>query len=265
MRKKTIPARASSGQARADTCRAMRKNLNVLLSFFFLSAVFLLSGCCHSANTRDTVFQTSTLEALMEGGYEGTFTFGELREHGDTGLGTFQDLDGEMVAIDGQFFQVRADGSVHTVMDSATTPFAVMTFFEAEKTFLLDSPMDRGEFEQYLNNLLPAENVIYTFRIEGDFSYIKTRSVPKQTKPYPPLKDVIRKQTIFEFRDSKGSIAGFRFPDVMKGLNSTGYHFHFLTEDRRAGGHVLEYTIKNAVISVDTDSAFFLLLPESKI
>lgn len=243
----------------------MRRTLNVLLSVFFLSVVFLFSGCCHSGKTGDIVFQTSTLEALMEGGYEGTFTFGELREHGDIGLGTFQDLDGEMIAIDGQFYQIRADGTVHTVMDSATTPFAVMTFFDAEKTFLLDSSMDRGEFEQYLNSLLPEENVFYTFRISGKFSYIKTRSVPKQTKPYPPLKDVIEKQTIFEFRDSKGSIAGFRFPEVMKGLNSTGYHFHFLTEDRRAGGHVLEYVIKNAVISVDTDSAFSLLLPEGKM
>ena len=46
----------------------------------------------------DTVFQTSTISALLDGAYEGDVTFGELARHGDFGLGTLQQLDGEMIA-----------------------------------------------------------------------------------------------------------------------------------------------------------------------
>jgi acetolactate decarboxylase len=57
---------------------------------------------------------------------------GTLREHGDLGLGTFEDLDGEMIVIDGQFFQVRTDGSVRECGDDVLSPFAVVTQFAPE-------------------------------------------------------------------------------------------------------------------------------------
>src|SRR3712207_8423939 len=56
-----------------------------------------------------TLFQTSTIEALLDGNYEGDVTFAELEDRGDFGLGTFDALDGEMIALDGDFYQVRAD------------------------------------------------------------------------------------------------------------------------------------------------------------
>jgi hypothetical protein len=61
------------------------------------------------------LYQTSLMSALLEGIYEGEVTYGELREHGDFGLGTFNQLDGEMVGFDGIFYQIRSDGSARRV------------------------------------------------------------------------------------------------------------------------------------------------------
>src|SRR5262245_17235824 len=63
------------------------------------------------------IFQNSTINALLEGVYDGSMTYGELRRHGDFGLGTFNSLDGEMIAVDGEFFQIKSDGVAYPVSD----------------------------------------------------------------------------------------------------------------------------------------------------
>src|SRR5215469_16603163 len=61
---------------------------------------------------RHTLYQVSTATALVEGVYEDDVQVSTLRKHGDLGLGTFEGLDGEMVIVDGHFYQLRSDGSV---------------------------------------------------------------------------------------------------------------------------------------------------------
>ena len=116
--------------------------------------------------------------------------------------------------------------------------------------------------EEFLDGILPTSNIFYAIRIEGTFSYMKTRSVPGQQKPYPPLVEVTRNQPVFEFSDVEGTIAGFRCPDYVSGVNVPGYHLHFLTRDNDAGGHVLEFEVKQAVAAVDYTSEFFMILPD---
>ena len=62
-----------------------------------------------------TLFQTSTIDALLDGNYDGDISFAELEANGDFGLGTFDALDGEMVALYGVFYQIRADGRAYPV------------------------------------------------------------------------------------------------------------------------------------------------------
>src|SRR6266852_2306432 len=89
-----------------------------------------------------TLYQVSTATALVEGIYQGAVRVGTLREHGDLGLGTFEDLDGEMVVVDGRFFQVRSDGSVRECVDYVLSPFAVITRFAPEPSVMLDQCPD---------------------------------------------------------------------------------------------------------------------------
>jgi len=143
------------------------------------------------------------------------------------------------------------------------TPFAIVTFFGPDKTILLDKDMDYDQLKHYLDSLLPTKNIFYAVKIEGIFRYIKTRSVPRQTKPYPPLVEVVKNQTTFEFQDVEGTIVGFRCPSYVKGINIPGYHLHFITKDKKGGGHLLECRTQNMKIEIDYTSEFFMVLAES--
>ena len=232
---------------------------------FFLSVllVLLFSGCSTVQTEKDALFQVSTINALLAGVYDGEITFQELKQHGDFGIGTFNALDGEMIAIDGNFFQVKSDGIAYVVKDSEKTPFAAVTYFKPDKFFVLNNIRSFDQLEKQIDNVLPTKNIFYAIRIDGVFDYIKTRSVPKQKKPYPPLLEAVKHQTVFEYKNIKGTIAGLWCPSFVKELNVTGYHFHFIDEDRKAGGHLLECKFKEAKVFIDYTSSFYMVLPES--
>jgi len=236
------------------------KKLCFAISVFLL--VFVL-GSAQSQGNKDILFQTSTIDALLEGIYDGETTYKELKEHGGFGIGTFNSLDGEMIGLEGKFYQVKSDGIAYPVDDFMKTPFAAVTFFESDKTVLLDKAMDYEELEQYLDNLLPTKNIFYAIKIKGKFKYIKTRSVPKQNKPYSPLVEAVKNQPLFEFYDINGTMVGFRCPIYVEGINVPGYHLHFITEDRKAGGHLLECHLQNVKIEIDYTSEFYIALPQS--
>jgi acetolactate decarboxylase len=216
------------------------------------------------ATERHTLFQTSTINALLEGIYEGDVPVATLRQHGDFGLGTLNALDGEMVQVDGQVFQVRSDGSARLVPDDARVPFAETTFFDADRSVTVEKPLSFQEMTTYIDTLLPSRNIFYAIRIEGTFAFVKTRSVPRQAKPYPRLAEVVKTQATFEFRNQRGVMVGFWTPNYATGLNVPGYHFHFLTAERTGGGHVLECTLGQVKISVDDTPRFYLDLPRTR-
>jgi acetolactate decarboxylase len=210
-----------------------------------------------------TLFQVSTINALMEGLYDGSTTVGDLKGMGDFGIGTFHTLDGEMVEIGGKVYRIRADGKVYPVDDAERTPFAAVTFFQPGSSASLDAPKEWAGLYPYIDSLLPSNNLPYAIQIDAVFSCVKARSVPPQAKPYPRLVDVTANQPTFEFRQVKGTLVGYRLPQYMEGVNVPGYHFHFLTEDRTAGGHLLEATIQSAQIQIDPLPNFRMQLPES--
>jgi acetolactate decarboxylase len=228
-----------------------------------ITAVLLCAALARAGDEGDTIFQTSTIDALMEGVYDGDFTFGELKKHGDFGLGTLNDLDGEMIGLDGVFYQVRSDGKVFVVPDSEKTPFAAVTFFDADKSVPLTKPLGCRELESYIETLLPSKNIFYAIRVEGSFDNVKTRSVPKQKKPFPPLTEAVKHQSYFELKNVRGAMAGFWLPEYMKDINAAGFHLHFISEDKASGGHVLDCTISDVKIEIDYSRGLDVSLPET--
>jgi acetolactate decarboxylase len=219
-----------------------------------------LTSCAPPAQ-RETLTQISTIDALLNGVYDGVVTLEELQKYGDFGIGTFEGLDGEMVFYDGFFYQVKADGTVNVVSGAVQTPFAAVTFFDVDFQEDLAGGISCLELQDYLDSILPTENIFYAVKITGVFSYMQTRSVSAQQKPYPPLMEVTRDQSIFEFNNIEGTIVGFRCPSYVNGINVTGYHLHFLTSSNDAGGHVLEFQVNQAEVFIDYTSEFNLILP----
>jgi acetolactate decarboxylase len=217
----------------------------------------------HDNHGAHEIFQSSTLNALVKGSYDGDMTYGQLREYGNFGLGTFNGLDGEMIALDGNFYQIKADGIAYPVGDTQKTPFAVVQFFNPDFNDDLERKMEYAQLKRYLNTMLPAGNLFYAIRIDGFFKHVEVRSVHGQAKPYRPLDEVLKTQTFFELSDVEGTLAGFRFPDYAAGINEPGYHLHFITKERKQGGHVCELQIEKGKIATEHTSNFYMELPDN--
>ena len=193
----------------------------------------------HAEREPHVLFQASTIGALLEGAYDGDLSFDELAEHGDLGLGTLNDLDGEMIALDGRFYRADVDGIVGEVDGTARTPFAVVTRFEPAIDLEIDGPLDHPQLLARLDELIPTGASSCAIRVDGRFDLVRARSVPRQKPPYRPLTDVVLEQNVFEMADVAGTMLGFRFPDYAEGIEVSGYHLHFVSDDRTRGGHVL--------------------------
>jgi len=212
------------------------------------------------------VFQTSLMSALLSGVYDGSMTVADLLAKGDFGLGTFNHLDGELVALDQQIYQLKSDGSAQQARAEQQTPFAVMTFFQPDYCLDLNQPISRQALHQLIDQHLPSDNVFCALRINGDFQQAETRTVPEQCRPYRPMQEAIAEQPIFTFSRQSGSVIGFRTPQYLQGINVAGYHEHFITDDRQGGGHLLDYqllrgqltfgAIHKLVVDLPTDREF---------
>jgi len=213
---------------------------------------------------RDVLYQTATIDALMAGLFDGQMSIGQLTKRGDFGLGTFDKLDGEMVVLDGIVYQITSDGVAHKASASVTTPFAAVTFFDNDRAARIRRERALPALKEYLDSMLPSKNLFYAIRIDGTFTRVRTRSVPRQSKPYPRLSDVVARQPVFEFADVKGTVVALRCPYYVKGVNVPGYHMHFITADRKRGGHLLDCTLKSGIATLDVTPEFHLLLPRDE-
>jgi acetolactate decarboxylase len=205
----------------------------------FLAVVALLLAAPAAARAA-TVWQYSTIAALMTGAYDGDLTAGELKRHGDFGLGTFNALDGEMIVIGRQVWQVPASGRPVMAADTVRVPFAAMARFVPHPTIAIPAGLDMVALAQLLDQQIGDPGLIQAVRVDGRFAQLKVRSVRAQTPPYQPLSEVLaRDQVVFDLVNTRGTLVGFRFPACFSGINAPGWHFHFLAADRRSGGHVL--------------------------
>ena len=208
-----------------------------------------------------TLYQVSTAGALVEGVHQGVVSVGTLRQHGDFGLGTFEDLDGEMVLLDGKVYRVRGDGSVDRADDNALTPFAVATRFPAGPAVSV-SMEDMESLSEALDGLRESSNVFFAVRIDGRFQRMKVRVVCR-TAPGVRLVDATVNQVESDLGPISGTLVGFWSPPYASGLEVAGYHFHFLTDDRRAGGHVLDCAGSQLQTQIQMEGSVHVALPDN--
>jgi len=210
-----------------------------------------------------TLVQVSTSGALVQGIYERAVSSRFLLNYGDFGLGTFENLDGEMVVLDGDIYQVRSDGKVLKIVDDVGTPFAVVTHFIADQDQTIESALSFEEITRICDQYRDSDNLFYAFRIDGRFAHIHTRAM-QATLDGLPLAKAAAIQPEFEFTDVAGTLVGIWAPQFSSALNIAGYHFHFLSEDRTKGGHLLECSGKHLRVRVERLNDLHLSLPESE-
>jgi acetolactate decarboxylase len=210
-----------------------------------------------------TLFQVSTSAALVEGVYKGAVRVSRLLEHGDFGVGTFVDLDGEMAVLDGVCYQISANGTVAQVDGDRLIPYAVVTRFSAAFRADHQEIPDFSGLAAACDKLRDSNNVFYAFRVSGTFHTMKTR-VMKPVSQGTTLKMAASVQQEFRFDELRGTLVGLWSPAFAGSFSVPGYHFHFLSEDRQKGGHVLECRASNIEIDGCAMNEMHVSLPETE-
>jgi acetolactate decarboxylase len=103
----------------------------------------------------------------------------DLKRHGDFGLGTFDALDGEMLALDGPFFRLRGSGAVDEAAEDASVPFAAVTSFRPQQRFTIDRVDGIAALLERLDQIRSSDSLFYAVRIDGRFAPVKTRAMCK--------------------------------------------------------------------------------------
>ena len=211
-----------------------------------------------------SLFQVSLLQALSLGDYHGTVTIDELKEHGDIGLGTFDGLDGEMIVLNGIVYKAAGDGSV-SVVDEGTTPFANVTFAKDDVSVNISTASFR-EFEDRMAEFLRKDaNSVCFIKIHSEFKGITIRSIARQDPPYRRLAEVLSKeQVVWGHKDICGTVVGVYCPAYMSMMNNHGWHLHFISDDRKVGGHILDLEMNDAECLLTKTDSMIVMLPDTE-
>jgi len=237
------------------------KNSFVTSLFFFL---IIFSTAFPQKREINILYQYSVINALSAGVFEGDLSVKELKSSGNFGLGTFNNIDGEMVVFDGKVYQVKTDGKPVEAANNLLAPFAAVTFFKSDMRIEVTTPQSLQQLKALIDSVVPTQNYLYAVKISGEWRNVKTRSVPKQQKPFPDLAAVIKNQVTFTKENVKGTCVGFKMPEFIDGVNVKSYHFHFLSNDKNFGGHLLDFTLEKGTIELGVIKEFRCKLPSTE-
>ena len=212
------------------------------------------------------MYQVSTLQALALGYSKPVTNVGELLKKGDHGLGTFEDVNGEMIVMEGSCYRADQDGWVSVVAPETGVPFAAVARLEGQQRVALDAVPDIESLRALLTERIEERfglNSMQVVRIDGEFTKVDARSESPYRSHHVSLKQILGKtQRAFVFENIRGSLVGVYFPDYMDGINMPGWHLHFLSEDRRQGGHVFDVSVRAGEAKVDKISSIEIDLPK---
>ncbi len=223
----------------------MNKKFHKRLAMTILAG--LLAGSVGHASPalpdRESLNQVALLQSLAQGYLGGTVTVKDIRGLGDTGIGTFEGVNGEMIVLDGTVYQALGNGKVVVADDKTIVPYATVTYFDHDISLELKDVQDKGALEKVLDEEVQkcGKNSFYLVKLHTEFSSLLFRSEYGSKKPYPTLVEALKgKQTEFTAKNIKGTLVGLYCPDYMAGLNSPGGHFHFIADDRQKRCHEYE-------------------------
>ena len=216
-----------------------------------------------NTNKRQGVFtQISLFSVLLGGRYGGVCSIADVKRHGNLAIATMDRLDGEMQMIDGVVYQACADGSLRLPDDTETIPFGTIAKFTPEQELDLGAIPCFEDFEARMKTECPGLNLPMAVHITGTFPKMKVRAVRRQEKDGVGLAEAARNEAVFELSEISGDMVGFRLPGYVQGVNAPGWHLHFVDADRRHGGHVVNFSLKQGVMRICRAREFQIVLPD---
>jgi len=236
-----------------------------------LLALELLNGEAEHNNDQNVddedhrMWQVSTTGALIRGIFTGECTVADVLSHGSFGVGTYEQLDGEMVILDGKAYQCRGDGSVVEPEAIAIVPFATVTNFHPDITHTTTQPIDSfASLMRSIDEVKPHGNQYYGIKVTGTFKKVHVRMACK-VKTGVGILEASHSQAEHEYQNVTGTLVGFWSPEYTVAFSVPGLHAHWLSDDRKTGGHVLGVIADpGLLIEVHLERDFHCALPDSK-
>ena len=215
------------------------------------------------------IYQVSTLQALMLGYSKAVISVSELLRHGSIGLGTFTDVDGEMIVLDGICYRAMEHGDVVIAEPERGVPFSTVCEMEQSAPIEFGETKCIDDLKLSLNNTIDSHfglNSMHMARIDGEFELVDARSESGYESVHIDLKTILGKtQRAFKFEKIKGTLVCVYFPDYMDGINASGWHVHFLSEDKKHGGHVFEINMLSGKGQISKINSIELKLPDEPV
>ncbi|MGO2082174.1 acetolactate decarboxylase [Vagococcus sp.] len=191
------------------------------------------------------LYQHGTLGALMAGLMHGTTQIKEILKQGDLGIGTLHGLDGEVIVLNGEAYQGRSDGALLKLTGEEWTPYAAVTSFKADETFYISHLSSDYQVKEKIIQTAQSENIFLAIKMTGIFKNMHFRIMPKQQAPYRRLVEVSKEQPEFFNQEIEGTIVGFYTPTIFQGVSAAGFHWHFISSDKKQGGHILDFELSH--------------------
>ena len=215
--------------------------------------------------TNTMIYQVSTLQALALGYSRAVITVGELLEHGDMGLGTFEDVNGEMIVVDGVCHRADEEGNVWKAEPEMGVPFASVAKTDNSPGIEISDIPNIEKLKELLTVKIEEDfglNSMHIARVDGSFARVCARSESPYRSHHVDLKDILSKtQKDFVFENIEGTMVCIYYPDYMDGINAPGWHIHFLSQDMTKGGHVFDMEITSGCIQLTKLDKIQIQLP----
>ena len=211
------------------------------------------------------MIQASTLNALMLGNFDCTTSVDSFLKEADTGIGTYTGLDGEAIFENGVAYRATADGNVTVMSPEDGVAFGTVAKFDT--TVPVEKLENISSIETLKEKLAPYveknPNIFYMIKATGVFETMHVRSCYACQKPYPTLSEAASHQKEFHYQNVSGSVIAVYCPPYVEGINLPGWHFHFLSQDKTTGGHILDLQAASLSWQLNPIADWELILPEN--
>lgn len=228
-----------------------------------LTLLTTLSGLTYNSYAA-TINQAGTIDSLVEVLTQGSTTLDTMIKYGNYGLGTVNDIPGEMVIYQGKAYLGDSHGKAVPLSNSTKVPFAQsFDFKNPEFTKTLNNVTPKT-IDSLIKNNLSGTNYYYAVKITGTFESIKGRSWPKLQKGKLIAPWILKHQTIHNIHSIKGTVIGVVTPSYLSNTSVAGEHFHFIDSTKTQVYHLYDFKSEKVNVTIKRYNKSNIIFPTTE-
>ncbi|MEX0961741.1 MAG: acetolactate decarboxylase [Simkaniaceae bacterium] len=200
-----------------------------------------------------SLYQINLQKYFNSGVDQNALSESALAKKGDFAIGSLSSDEAVFIRYDGNSYKVTKGGALQKVDEKEGIAIANAILFQPAKHFDVGAANTFVKLDQEILPHFDSQNIPYAILITGTFNHIKLNSTYSKQKP-----------DLFELNDIKGSLVGFWMPSSLSGIAFDKFHFHFISQDRKKGGRVIEVSSAKGIGAITPIFNLNLEFPKTK-